>query len=81
MKALDAALSDSDNNMITPINVMDSLVKQVKEQIIDGDLSVLRELTHQQRIGVRISLKNIQQMTFLGVVHFYAIQVIVLAIE
>jgi len=37
MKSLDAALSDSDNNMITPINVMDSLVKQVQEQIIDND--------------------------------------------
>jgi|TARA_B100000242_G_scaffold288277_1_gene256265 serine protein kinase len=37
MKSLDAALSDSDNNMITPINVMDSLVKQVQDQIIDTD--------------------------------------------
>jgi serine protein kinase len=37
MKALDAALSDSDNNTITPINVMDSLIKQVKEQIIDEE--------------------------------------------
>ncbi len=37
MKSLDAALSDSDNNMITPINVMDSLVRQVNEQIIDND--------------------------------------------
>jgi len=37
MKSLDAALSDSDNGTITPINVMDSLVKQVKEQIIDED--------------------------------------------
>ena len=37
MKALDAALSDSDKNMITPINVIDSMIKQVKEQIIDED--------------------------------------------
>ena len=37
MKALDAALSDSDKNMITPINVMDSMIKQVKEQIIVED--------------------------------------------
>ncbi len=37
MKSLDAALSDSDNNMITPINVMDSLLRQVNEQIIDND--------------------------------------------
>jgi len=37
MKALDAALSDSDKNMITPINVIDSLSRQVKEQIIDEE--------------------------------------------
>jgi serine protein kinase len=37
MKSLDAALSDSDNNMITPINVMDALIKQVNEQVIDND--------------------------------------------
>ena len=34
MKSIDAALSDSDKNMITPISIMDSLVKQVKEQIV-----------------------------------------------
>jgi serine protein kinase len=38
MKALDAALSDSDKEMITPINVMDSMIKQVKEQIIDEEV-------------------------------------------
>jgi serine protein kinase len=37
MKSLDAALSDSENDMITPINVMDSLIRQVNEQIIDND--------------------------------------------
>ena len=37
MKALDAALSDSDKGMITPINVIDSLTRQVKEQIIDEE--------------------------------------------
>lgn len=37
MKSLDAALSDSDQDMITPINVMDSLIKQVKEQVINED--------------------------------------------
>ena len=37
MKSLDAALSDSENGMITPINVMDSLIKQVKEQVNDED--------------------------------------------
>ena len=39
MKALDSALSDSDKDMITPINVIDSLIKQVKEQIIDEEAS------------------------------------------
>jgi serine protein kinase len=38
MKALDCALSDSDRNMITPISVMDSLTKQVKEQIVAEDV-------------------------------------------
>ncbi len=38
MKALDSALSDSDKNMITPISVMESLTKQVKEQIIAEDV-------------------------------------------
>ena len=34
MKSLDNALSDSDKEMITPVNVIESLTKQVKEQII-----------------------------------------------
>lgn len=37
MKSLDRALSDSDKDMITPINIIDSLTKQVKEQIIDDN--------------------------------------------
>tara|TARA_R110000803_G_scaffold11244_3_gene33749 strand:- start:716 stop:2653 length:1938 start_codon:yes stop_codon:yes gene_type:complete len=37
MKSLDAALSDSDTGMITPINVVDAMIKQVKEQVIDED--------------------------------------------
>ena len=38
MKALDCALSDSDKNMITPISVMESLSKQVKDQIVAEDV-------------------------------------------
>jgi len=34
-KALDNALTASDKNMITPISIMDSLTKMVKEQIVD----------------------------------------------
>ncbi len=37
MKAVDNALSDSDKEFITPISIMDSLIKQVKEQIIDKE--------------------------------------------
>jgi len=37
MKSIDAALSDSDRGMISPISIMDSLTKQVKDQIIDED--------------------------------------------
>lgn len=39
MKAVDNALSDSDKDFITPISMMDSLIRQVKEQIIDADFS------------------------------------------
>ena len=37
MKAIDNALSDAESNMITPISVLDSLSKQVKEQLINED--------------------------------------------
>lgn len=38
MKAIDAAVADSDRNMVTPISIRDALVKQVKEQVIVEDL-------------------------------------------
>lgn len=37
MKAVDNALSDSDKEYITPISIMDSLIKQVKDQIVDRE--------------------------------------------
>jgi len=37
MKAIDAAMSDSENNMITPISVLESLIKHVKDQIVNED--------------------------------------------
>jgi len=37
MKAVDNALSDSDKAYITPISIMDSLIKQVKDQIVDRE--------------------------------------------
>ena len=37
MKSIDAALSDSEKNMVTPVSIMDALVKQVKEQVVDEE--------------------------------------------
>ena len=37
MKSLDSALSNSDNNMITPVSVIDSLITNVKEQVISEE--------------------------------------------
>ena len=37
MKSLDNALTDSENDMITPISVMDALIAQVRDQIISDD--------------------------------------------
>jgi serine protein kinase len=37
MKSIDAALSDSEKEFITPITIMHSITKQVKEQLINED--------------------------------------------
>ena len=37
MKALDTALSDSEHNCINPITVLDTLIKAVKEMVINED--------------------------------------------
>lgn len=36
-KAIDSALTDSDKSFITPMRVIDALVKQVKEQVVDEE--------------------------------------------
>jgi len=36
-KAIDSALTDSDKSFITPMRVVEALIKQVKEQIVDED--------------------------------------------
>jgi serine protein kinase len=36
-KAIDSALSDSDKSFITPMRVIDSLIKQVKEQVVNEE--------------------------------------------
>ena len=57
MKSLDAALSDSENNMITPINVIDSIIRQVREQIIDEDaktryLEILQKVIREEYLNI-----------------------------
>ncbi len=37
MKAIDSALSDSEKNMVTPVSIRDTLIKQVKDQIVVED--------------------------------------------
>ena len=36
-KAIDSALTDSDKSFITPMRVVESLIKQVKEQVVDEE--------------------------------------------
>jgi serine protein kinase len=57
MKSLDAALSDSEKDMITPITIIDSLIKQVKEQIIDEDtktryLEILQKVIREEYLSI-----------------------------
>jgi len=57
MKAIDAALSDSTKNMITPISIRDSLIKQVKEQIVNPDerkvcLQFLQKTLHEEYLSI-----------------------------
>ena len=57
MKAIDAALSDSDKQMITPISLRDALIKQVKDQIIAEDsrasyLQILQKILHDEYLSI-----------------------------
>jgi serine protein kinase len=47
-KAIDAALTDSDKDVITPVSVMNSLQKMVKEQLVDEEFKsrCLRLIQH-----------------------------------
>jgi serine protein kinase len=40
MKAIDNALADAEKNMITPVSIINSLTKQVKEQLVDEEFRV-----------------------------------------
>ena len=57
MKAIDSALSDSEKNMVTPISIRDSLIKQVKDQIIVEDdrsryLDFLGKTLHDEYLNI-----------------------------
>ena len=57
MKAIDAALSDSTKNMITPISIRDALIKQVKEQIVNPEdrkvcLAFLQKTLHEEYLSI-----------------------------
>ena len=57
MKSIDAALADSEKNMITPISIRDSLIKQVKEQVTNSDdrnnlLSFLQKTLHDEYLSI-----------------------------
>ena len=57
MKAIDSALSDSDNNMVTPISIRDVLIKQVKDQIVVEDdrnryLEFLGKTLHEEYLSI-----------------------------
>ena len=57
MKAIDAALSDSEKNMVTPISIRDSLIKQVKDQIVVEDdrnryLDFLGKTLHDEYLNI-----------------------------
>mgnify|MGYP001204713176 CR=1 FL=1 len=57
MKAIDAALSDSEKNMVTPISIRDALIKQVKDQIVVEDdrnrfLDFLGKTLHEEYLNI-----------------------------
>jgi serine protein kinase len=57
MKAIDASLADSTKNMITPISIRDTLIKQVKEQIVTPEvrkvcLQFLQKTLHEEYLSI-----------------------------
>lgn len=56
-KALDSALSASDKNMITPVSVIESLTKMVKDQIVDEEfktycLSLIQQIVREEYLRI-----------------------------
>ena len=57
MKAIDNAMCDSDNDCVTPIGVMSSITKMVKEQIVDEDfrekcLELVRKVVREEYLRI-----------------------------
>ena len=57
MKAVDSALSDSEKSMITPNAVIESLIKQVKEQVINEEdrdlyLEILQKVIREEYLKI-----------------------------
>ena len=57
MKAIDSALADGEKNMITPISVIESLTRQVKEQLIDEDfkthcLEIIQQVVREEYLKI-----------------------------
>lgn len=56
-KSIDNALATSDKNMVTPISLMDSLIKMVKEQITDeqfkaGCLEIIQKIVREEYLKI-----------------------------
>ena len=57
MKSIDNALSNSDKGMITPISMIDSMIKQVKEQVVgeedrDNYLEILQKIIREEYLKI-----------------------------
>ena len=56
-KALDSALSNSDKNMITPVSVIESLTKMIKDQIVDEEfkqhcLNLIQQVVREEYLAI-----------------------------
>jgi len=56
-KAIDNALTDSDKGFITPMRVVDALIKQVKEQVVDEEkkkqyLEILQKVIREEYLKI-----------------------------
>ena len=56
-KAIDNALTESENKIVTPVSVMDSLIKMVKEQLIDEEfknhcLEIIQKIVREEYLSI-----------------------------